>query len=105
MTQEAQAQADAMTACIDRAATAFPGITKSDGAENAALENRMGETTPDNWRVSSDGSFVLEAPDRSASRRSPFLFTCAGNLKQRVVQLVEFDGVTKRPSAGQVWGY
>ena len=90
---------DALVACSERSDELFPQM--SDGS----YELRAGEPKAENLRSGKDGYFVLEIPDLGPGATSPFLWTCTGNLKNRVINFVEFDGIAKRPTGGKVWSF
>lgn len=102
MTPEQQAETDAFVACYERSKQLFPLLAAED---DEALNAKAASPEESDWRVGKDGHFVWEAKSADPKRRSPFLFTCAGNVRQRVIELIEFDGETKRPEPGQVWSF
>jgi len=99
MSPTEQAKMEALNACSERSEALFSGM--SDGS----YELRFGEPKADNFRSGKDGYFVLEVPDLGPGAKSQFLWTCSGNLKSHVINLIEFDGIAKRPTGGQVWSF
>ena len=97
LTPQEQEQWDALTACSDRATAAFHVI-----AEMPATSD---EESTDEFRVDPIGTFIWEATVTSKDRPLPDRLTCRGNVKQRIVESVEFNSVVKRPSAQEVWKY
>lgn len=91
---------DAFAACMEKAEKLFPQVSN-----DPSLDNKAGEMKANNWRIGPDAHFVLEVPSVASDRMSQNLFTCAGNSKRRVVEMIELDGVLKRPAIGETWSY
>jgi hypothetical protein len=98
MTPDEQAKADALVACADKSNQLF-------AAQTAELESKVDEDAEPNLRVGSDGHFVLEIPGAGPARMTSFALTCAGNVNRRIIEMIDFDGNTKRPAAGETWSY
>ena len=90
MTPTESVRFDAELACYDKW-----------NAEFLVVED---ETSLHDFHVDAKGSFVFAAttPGKGPPRSS---ITCHGNVNERTVQSVEFNGVIRRPSNQQVWKF
>jgi len=97
--EEEAARWDAALACLERA---NPLIGKLEQAQSLPQDDDTPEFV---WRVGEDGHFVAEMNDHRDNRTSQFLFTCAGNLKNRTIDLVQMGQEEIRPAANEVWSF
>ena len=99
MTPAEQARMDVELACLDKASTAFPIL-----AELPDIETDQNGDAAD-FRLEPSGSFVWTATVVGKGRPLPDRFSCAGNMNERRIELVEFNGVKKRPPVQEVWKF
>jgi hypothetical protein len=96
MTPDEQARVDALMACSERATAAFSVITE--------MPDLKAEPTED-FRVDQNGAFVWTASEKGAGRPLSDSLRCEGNLNDRTLKLVEFNGVKKQPKTPEVWKF
>ncbi|HET9812112.1 MAG TPA: hypothetical protein VFP57_00450 [Sphingomicrobium sp.] len=97
MTPAEQAQFDAMNACTDRASAEFTVLKDLNYVEDDSSAN--------DFHVDANGAFVWTATTKGKGRPLSDNFSCRGNVKDRTVASVEFNGVVRRPSNQQVWKF
>jgi len=100
MTPEQLAELEASFACVERADAIFPVFAQmSDTADEEADESS------DKFHVDGSGGFVLKFKVSGKNRPLPERFECRGNLTDRTIEVVELNGVSKRPNPSEIWKY
>ena len=99
LSPEEQARMDAVMACGEKASALFQILAV------------MQEPTPDEegsvdgLDLLPKGDFTWNVTAKGKSRPLPDRLICRGNLTDRTIQAVEFNGVVKRPANQEVWKY
>jgi hypothetical protein len=99
LSPQEQARMDALTACAERATALFQILAVMQEPE----PDEKGFV--DGIDVRPNGDFTWSAAAKAKDRPLPDTLNCAGNLNERKIALVEFNGVRKRPSDQEVWKY
>jgi len=94
-----QARYDAMTACAEKSTALFQILA-------VMQEPKPGEGGfVDGLDVRPNGDFTWSVTGKSKNRPLTDTLNCSGNLNDRKINLMEFNGVKKRPSDQEVWKY
>ena len=88
---------DAVVACSEKADAQFAALNDIPDMED--------ENLGDDLRVDANGAFVWSATMTGKGRPLPERLVCQGNLNERTINSIEFNGVIKRPAAQEVWKF
>ena len=94
-----QARYDALAACAEKSTALFQILA-------VMQEPKLDEGGfVDGLDVQADGKFTWSVMAKSKGRPLTDTLNCSGNLNDRRIDLLEFNGVKKRPSDQEVWKY
>ena len=99
MSPEEQLRMDVLSACAEKASALFQIMAVMQ--EPGSVE----EGPNDGLSIQPSGQFAWSITARSKDRPLPDTLLCTGEINERTISMVEFNGVKKRPSAQEVWKF
>ncbi len=98
MTSAELARLDIELACFNKADAVFPILA---GQPDIETDDDVGAE----FRLDPSGSFVWNVTLKGKGRPLPDRLFCAGNSNERRIELIELNGVKKRPDPQEVWKF